>query len=457
MNSLETSPEELRRLLQRASELAADYWESLPQRPSYPATSGSQLKQLFERPLPETGCGDAVFDDFANIADHIRAGNGRFFGYVLGSGEPVAAIADLLASALNQNLTAWRSAPAAVTIEQTVVAWLAQAIGCEGFTGSLTGGGSTANLMGLAMAREAKLPANENGTQPGTVYASEEAHMSISKAVALLGLGRANLRLVPVDSEFRMRADALAQMLQQDKKAGKRPIAVVATAGTVNTGAIDPLTDIAEIAKRENLWFHVDGAYGALAAIARPEKFHGLALADSLSLDPHKWLYQPLDCGCLLFRDPAAARHVFSDAGDYAKVMNTDPVEGFAFFDESMELSRRFRALKIWMSLRYHGLAAFRAAIQRDLDHAQLLAERVKANSKMELMAPVGLSAVCFRVSGKDNAKILPRIIQRGRVYISNATIRNEFVLRACFVNHRTTPADVQLIVDEALAAAAEV
>src|SRR3954469_4065245 len=457
MNSLETSPQELRRLLQRASELAAGYWESLRHRPSYPATSGAELKQLFDAAIPESGRGAAAFDDFAAIADNIRPGNGRFFGYVLGSGEPVAAIADLLASALNQNLTAWRSAPTAVTIERTVVSWLAQAIGCEGFTGSLTGGGSSANLMGLAMARETKLPANESGAQGGTIYASEEAHMSISKAVALLGLGRANLRLVPVDSEFRMSTDALAKLIEQDKAAGKRPIAIVATAGTVNTGAIDPLPGIADIANRESLWFHVDGAYGALAAIAQLEKFQGLALADSLSLDPHKWLYQPLDCGCLLFRDPAAARRAFSDAGDYAKVMNTDPIEGFAFFDESIELSRRFRALKIWISLRYHGLAAFRAAIQRDLDHAQMLAKKIEANSEMELLTPVGLSAVCFRVRGKDNAKILPRIIQRGRVYISNATIRGEFALRACFVNHRTTPADVQLIVDEALAAATEV
>src|SRR3954463_13829926 len=209
MNSLETSPQELRRLLQRASELAAGYWESLPHRPSYPATSGAKLKQLFEEELRETGCGEAAFDDFTAIADNIRPGNGRFFGYVLGSGEPVAAIADLLASALNQNLTAWRSAPAAVTIERTVVSWLAQAIGCAGFTGSLTGGGSSANLMGLAMAREAKLPANGDGAKPGTIYASEQVHMSIPKAVALLGLGRSNLRLVRVDDDFRMRIDAL--------------------------------------------------------------------------------------------------------------------------------------------------------------------------------------------------------------------------------------------------------
>src|SRR5947209_1777512 len=241
MNSLEIPPQELRRLLDHAAALTADYWESLPGRPVHPKTSAKQLERLSSAEAPETGLGAEAFNAFSELSDNSRSGNGRFFGYVLGSGEPVGAIADLLASALNQNVTAWRSSPAAVTVERTVVSWLASAIGCEGFTGSLTGGGSSANLMGLAMAREAKAPANEHGAQGGVVYASEESHMSIPKAVALLGLGRANLRLVPVDAEFRMRTDALAQMIQQDKKAGKRPIAVVATAGTVNTGAIDPL------------------------------------------------------------------------------------------------------------------------------------------------------------------------------------------------------------------------
>src|SRR5205085_1445885 len=162
---------------------------------------------------------------------------------------------------------------------------------------------------------------------------------------------------------------------------------------------------------------------------AAPEKFRGLARADSISLDPHKWLYQPLDCGCVLYRDAAAARKAFSWSGDYAKALEQDPDEGFAFFEESIELSRRFRALKLWLSIRYHGLGAFRAAIQRDLDHAQLLAEKIRANPAMEVLAPVELSAVCFRVREKDNAKILPRVTQRGRIYISNATIRGEFAL----------------------------
>jgi glutamate/tyrosine decarboxylase-like PLP-dependent enzyme len=292
--------------------------------------------------------------------------------------------------------------------------------------------------------------------------------MSIPKAVALLGLGRKNLRLIPTDANFRMVPSELEEAIEADIQAGKKVIAVVATAGTVNTGSIDPLSQIADICRRHNLWLHVDGAYGALAAIAAPEKFRGLELADSVSLDPHKWLYQPLDCGCLLFRDAKHAQAAFAHSGDYARVLSQDPVEGFAFFEESLELSRRFRALKIWLSLRYHGLNAFRDAIRADLAHGQQLAELVRASDKLELLAPVELSAVCFRHVGRGsptreedgnafNQRILKQVIQRGRVYISNASIRGRFALRACFVNHRTTEDDVRAIVEEVLAAAAEV
>jgi glutamate/tyrosine decarboxylase-like PLP-dependent enzyme len=184
-----------------------------------------------------------------------------------------------------------------------------------------------------------------------------------------------------------------------------------------------------------------------------------LNASDSLSLDAHKWLYQPLDCGCLLFRDAAAAQRAFSHTGDYAKSLSADPVEGFVFFEESIELSRRFRALKLWLSLRYHGLAAFRDSIREDLRLAQRLAERIRTTPQLELLAPVPLSAVCFRVKAQDdpgNARILQKVIERGRVYLSNATIRNRFALRACIVNHRTTEADVDAVVDETLAAARE-
>ena len=317
--------------------------------------------------------------------------------------------------------------------------------------------------MGLAMAREFRLSANEHGVRTvGTVYASEQAHMSIAKAVALLGIGRHQLRLIPCDDEFRIRTDLLRGSIDADRRAGKCPIAIVGCAGTVATGSIDPLVELAEIAKDTCAWFHIDGAYGALAAIARPEPFAGMELADSVSLDPHKWLYQPLDCGCLLFRDPAQARATFSFTGDYAKSLQDDPLEDFAFFDESLELSRRFRALKLWLSLRYHGLSNFRRQIDNDLNCANQLASLVDSNPEMELLAPVPLSAVCFRyIPRRDgfketqlddlNLRILRDVQRSGRVYISNATIHGKFALRACMVNHRTTAADVEAVIDEVL------
>lgn len=459
---LELTPGDFDMLADRVCRVASDYLAGLDGRRCFPATSGTATAKVFERPLPEEGAGSAAFDDLAAIADHSRPGNARFFAYVLGSGEPVAAIGDLYASVLNQNVTAWRSAPAAVMIERTVVRWLAEAVGCEGFTGSLVGGGSSANLMGLAMAREARAPANEDGARPCAVYASAEVHMSVPKALALLGVGRANLRLIPVDQTFRMRTDMLERAIGQDNRAGVQAIAIVATAGTTSTGAVDPLREIAGIAQAYDLWLHVDGAYGGLAALAVPGLLAGLSQADSISLDAHKWLYQPLDCSALLYRDPGTARRTFAYTGDYARSLSDDPVEGLAFFEESLELSRRFRALKLWLSLRYHGVAQFREAIRQDIRHAQLLVRLITAESALELLAPAELSTVCFRWKDapeaevdQRNAAILREILRRGRVCLSNASVRGAFALRACIMNHRTTDADIAAIVEEVLAAAA--
>ncbi|HET9408684.1 MAG TPA: pyridoxal-dependent decarboxylase [Candidatus Sulfotelmatobacter sp.] len=468
MNPLEISSQQFREISERIVSLATDFLEHIDGQAISPATSGVECEKLFRTRLPEQGLGDKSLEDLSQVIQHSRAQNGRFFGYVLGSGEPVGAAADLLASVINQNVTAWRSGPAAVAIEQTVVGWLAEAIGCGGFHGHLTGGGSSANLMGLAMAREAKAPANESGVgEKPVVYASEEVHMSIPKSVALLGIGRDNLRLVPVDESFRVLPSKLDELIRHDKKSGNLPIAVVASAGTVKTGAIDPLRQIAEIAREHDLWMHVDGAYGALAAIAERAKFDGLELADSISLDPHKWLYQPLDCGCLLYRSQEAAQQAFAHTGDYARSLVNDPVEGFAFFEESIELSRRFRALKLWLSLRYHGLSAFRESIRQDLRHSRQLADMVAKHPDFELVATGDLSAVCFRYAGANkkteaelnqlNEKVLKRLLQRGRVYLSNADVRGKFCLRACMVNHRTKDSDVEAVISEVTAAAAEI
>lgn len=465
MSALEVSPDEFRSLAARVTDIAARFLAELPTLPAFPRASGRQTLERFNAPLPEVGAKAAALEMLEDVVAMIRPPSPRFYGYILGAGDPVAALADLLASVLNQNLTAWRSSPAGVVIEKQVIEWLAALVGCSGSGGSLCGGASSANLMALAMAREVKLPAAEYGARAALVYASSEVHMSIPKAMALLGLGRRNLRLVPADESWRMDVRALQAAIDADLAAGGTPIAVIATAGTVNTGAIDPLEAIAAVSRRHGLWLHIDGAYGALAAMAAPQRLRGLALADSVSLDPHKWLHQPVDCGALLYRDPAAARVAFSNTGDYARTFGSDPIESFAFFDESMELSRRFRALKLWLSLRYHGAEAFRAAIRSDLQHARDLARMISSRAELELLAPVELSAVCFRYRGRAaedeldrlNAAILERLIERGRVYLSNATIGGRFALRACFVNHRTTDSDVAAIVTEVLAAAHDV
>jgi aromatic-L-amino-acid decarboxylase len=460
MPPLQVSADEFSALANGVNSLAADFLASLGDRQTVSATTATDTA-VFNVPLAEEGVGDAVFRDLETLAEHVRAPTGRRLPYVVGSGDPVGALGDFYASVLNQNVTAWRSAPAAVAIERTVLGWLAEAIGCSGFAGSFTSGGSLGNLMALAMAREAHAPANEEGAQPGVVYASEEVHMSIPKAVGMLGLGRANLRLVGVDENMRIDVPALETAIERDREAGLRGVAIVGSAGTIMSGAIDPLAELAAVARRHDLWFHVDGAYGGPAALAAPEKFVGMSEADSISLDAHKWLYQPLDCSALLYRDADAARRAFSYSAEYVKTTTADPVEGFAFFEQTIELSRRFRALKLWLSLRYHGLGAFRAAIAENLAQAELLADLINAEPSLELLAPVELSAVCFRWANGDidklnerNEGILRDVNQAGRVWLSNASIRGSVGLRACITNHRTTEQDLHTIVADVLAAA---
>lgn len=470
MNPIELSPQRFRDLGADILRISTEYVSSLEQRQVFPSTSGAETVRLFSEELPVHTMGESALAALSDVIAHSRAQNGRFFGYVQGSVDPVAALGDLVASVLNQNMTAWRSSPAGVTIERTVVRWLAEAIACNGFSGTLTCGGSAANLMALAMARESRIPANDRGLtgrDKAVLYASEQVHMSIPKAVAMLGLGRENLHYVPCDDAYRMLPAALRDAIEKDKVEGRRPIAVVASAGTVNTGSIDPLTEIARIARAHDVWLHVDGAYGALAALAVPEKLRGLSDADSISLDPHKWLFQPLDCGCLLYRDVALARQTFTYTGAYAKQLSSDPIEGFAFFEESMELSRRFRALKLWLSLRFHGLQKFREAIRMNLDEAQRLATAVRSCAALELVAPVELSAICFRHLVRDrateaernqfNVALLKKVVNRGQVYLSNAELKGKFCLRACIVNHLTTNADIDVVVPEVLAAASEI
>jgi glutamate/tyrosine decarboxylase-like PLP-dependent enzyme len=302
-----------------------------------------------------------------------------------------------------------------------------------------------------------------------TVYASDQIHMSIPKAADILGLGRAQVRLVPTDNQFRLITSALRQIIADDLRSGLKPFCVVGSAGTVNTGAVDPLDAIADVANEFNLWFHIDGAYGALAALDETKRhlFRGLDRADSISLDPHKWLYVPIDSGCLLFRDEARARAAFSfDGADYIKVHEQNEVESFAFWNYGPELSRRFRALKIWLTFRYYGVTRIARAIREDNAMASYLGEQVEAASDFELLAAPELSICCFRYlpaalhsrlqssseatrAGVNaeldhlNTHIMNAVQRGGRAYLSSATIRGKFALRTCITNFRTTRADI--------------
>ncbi|HYK22799.1 MAG TPA: pyridoxal-dependent decarboxylase, partial [Pyrinomonadaceae bacterium] len=391
-------------------------------------------------------------------------GHPRFFGYVASPSTPIGAYADLIASALNANITCWRSGPAGTEIERMVVRWLGSLIGYDsGAKGLLTSGGSMANMIALLIASRRKSGAAIaqkglwNSGLPMTVYASQEVHMSIAKAADILGFGRDQVRVIACDERQRMRVDLLQQRIGADLRERLRPFCVVASAGTVNTGAIDRLAEIADVAREFDLWFHVDGAYGAPGVLDERKKhlFAGLERADSVSLDPHKWLYVPVDAGCLLFRDDATAKAAFNtEDADYIKTHGYTNEEAFAFWDYGVELSRRFRALKVWLTLQYYGRRRIAEAIGGDISLAAYLGETVNAAADFELLAPVELSICCFRYvpsRGMSDAEldrlnegIMERVQKGGRAYLSNATVNGHFALRACITNFRTTKTDIE-------------
>lgn len=481
----------MRELSAQSVALVMDYFEHISELPVFPRTTAEQIVEQLRTTLPVEGepLERLMKDCRAVISASRHNGHPRFFGYVASPSTPVGAFADLIASALNQNVTSWRSAPAATEIERTVVGWLGQLIGYgEDTRGILTSGGSLANLNALFIAHRVKAGIETsrlglwNARQPMTVYASEQVHFSIVKAADVLGLGREQVRLVKTDERFRLDVRSLRERLASDIQAGLRPFCVVGNAGTVNTGAVDPLAEIAAVAEEYELWLHVDGAYGALSAMDETKRslFAGIERADSVSLDPHKWLYAPVDAGCLLFRDEARVRSAFSpNEADYVKVHEETTEEAFAFWDYGIELSRRFRALKIWLMLRYYGTRRVAAAITADNALAFELGERIGAAEDFELLAPVELSICCFRyvpprlrerlmfedemerVRANEeldelNARIMRRVQRGGRAYLSNATTWGRYGLRACITNFRTTSEDIQETLRIVRAAAAD-
>jgi glutamate/tyrosine decarboxylase-like PLP-dependent enzyme len=464
--SLDISREALEQISSQAAALVAEYFAQIRERSVLAPNYAGKTKDAVNVELPLEGRPlEQLLDECRTVMDLSRHnGHPRFFGYVASPSTPIGAYADLIASALNANITCWRSGPAGTEIEQLVVRWLGSLIRYDDNSkGLLTSGGSMANMIALLIASRRKSGVETsrqglwNAGPPMTVYASEAVHMSIAKAADILGFGRDHVRVISCERE-RMRVDDLVSRIEEDQSKGLRPFCVVGSAGTVNTGVVDPLNQIADVARDFNLWFHVDGAYGAPGVLDQRKTalFAGLERADSVSLDPHKWLYVPVDAGCLLFRDSSAAAAAFTtEQADYIKLHGHTDEAAFAYWDYGVELSRRFRALKVWLTLGYYGVRRLADAISDDISLAAYMGELVSNADDFELLAPVELSICCFRYAPPSlknnndelnqlNERIVEAVQKGGRAYLSNATVNGKFALRACITNFRTTKADIE-------------
>lgn len=443
-------------VLLRAAALITDAWRSFDRaRPGQPAVD-ERVRAMLLEPLPEAPEPvTQALQEAAEILDEsIAQPRPRYFAFVGSSGLPIGVIADALASCFDVNLAVYSGA--ASDIEEQAVRWVAQLIGYPAQGGAFTSGGTISNLSALAAAREHALPgtraAGMAGVRPA-VYCSQEVHYSVMRAVELLGIGGANVRALPIDELRRLRPDALAEAIDRDAGQGVTPVAVVATAGTTLTGAVDPIDHIADVCAERGVWLHVDGAYGAAAA-ALPSMagtFAGLDRADSVSLDAHKWLYLPKACGVILVRRREDLHHSFAHDEGYLPHERDEPHA----VDVTLEYSRPFRALKLWLAFRAHGADAFRHAIERNLAQARLLHGEVLRHPDLEPLADPQLSIVPFRHVPEGvgdlnahNARLGFELQQDARVYVAPAVVDGTVYLRPCIVNFRTSDEDVLALVD---------
>lgn len=459
-----------RRVAHQALDLALNYQEKIADRPAW-RPMPREAEARLESPLPLEGEGiEAAVRAFRETVLPYVLGNPhpRFWGWVPGQGTPGGIIAELLAAGVNPVTGPFNDSSARV--EAQVVDWLREAVGMpEGTGGVLTSGGSVANLIGLAVGRDAAATADvprdgliAEGRQLG-VYASEAVHSSVEKSLLILGMGRSALRSVPVDDEHRIRVDALVDMLEEDRgeDSGVSPAILVGSAGTVDTGAFDDFEALADVAEREDLWLHIDGAFGALAALApalRP-LVAGMERADSLAFDAHKWMSAPYDVGVILVRDREAHQETFTVEASYLSALPRGTGARPESTDHlSPQLSRGFRALSVWMSIREHGIRHFGNVIQEGVDQARYLASRIREHPDLELMAPVPLCIVCFRYAvpglsaGEEDAlnrEILMRLQEQGVAVPSSTVIDGRFVLRVANTNHRTRREDFDRLVEE--------
>ncbi len=452
-------------VLQQATEIILAAWQSFDRaRPGQPGLD-DVVRRLLDLPLPEapTTAAEALRDTARVLDESIAPARPRYFAFVGSSGLEIGVIADALAACFDVNLAAYGGA--ATAIEREVLRWVGEFVGFPGRAGAVTSGGTVSNMTALAAAREHAVPgARRRGLRDvePRIYTSIDAHDSVERAIEVLGIGSDGMVALPVDAQRRLDVGALARALAEDRAAGATPIAVVANGGSTLAGAVDDLDRIADVCAEHGVWLHVDGAYGLPAAStdAARHLFHGLARADSITVDAHKWMYLPKACGVVLVRDEQALAAAFAHDADY--MLRTG--EEWNPVDLTLEYSRPFRPLKLWLAFRVHGAPAYRAALERNLAQARLLADEVRRHDDLELLLEPQLTVVPFRhvppgVDDLDehNRRLADAIQADADIYLAAATYDGTVGLRPCIVNYRTTDDDVRAIVDITRAVGARV
>jgi aromatic-L-amino-acid/L-tryptophan decarboxylase len=463
--SLDLNPEEFRTYVHRTFDLIEELYGQKLERKVFPGVTPEQVRSRINGDLPIDGMSldDLIEKVRRDLVDSATMNIGpNYYGYITGGGNQVAIMAEMISASLNQNNLKWHSSPVSTEMEKLVIRWVSQFIGYpEGAAGAILDGGSTANFNCMAVARKNMAPEELSdegmyGMKPMTVYVSEEGHSSFDKAIDMLGIGLKHLRKIPADENFQIDLNALEREIESDRNAGLNPICIIGIAGTTNSGAVDNLTALAEIARKQKLWYHVDAAYGGPAARVESTAhlFRGIEHADSVVINPHKWLYVPFEAACILVKEPDLLRKTFSLIPDYLR-SNEDGGGRTDMMEYQLPLTKSFKSLKVWMTLKAYGADRITDTIQRDIENAKHLERLVNRSDDFELMAPVPLSIVCFRFKpdtlGEEetdifNRKLAHAIEQDGRIFLTATKVKGKTALRTCFINPRTTKKHVERI-----------